>query len=359
MISLLIFIIVLSVLIVVHEWGHFIAARKLGICVETFSIGFGPKLFSKNIGGTDFVVSAIPLGGYVKLLGDDRSECKGLAEEFYSHSVWHRAVVIAMGPIVNFVFAYLCFVFLFSVTGYPIFDNHVGEVMPGYPAYSAGFRAGDRVVRIDDRNIVKWVDLQVAVSESEGRPLDFVVERDGRDMTIQDVVPTFESFGVEGETERVPVVGLKPVLQKYGIGKSLVSAAKELWSVVAMTSEALYKVVTGAESAKDKLAGPIRIFDVVRDAAKMGFAYLVFIVAVISTSLGFFNLFPIPILDGGHLFFLCIEGVRRRPLPIKVEERCMQVGLSLLMCLMAFVLYNDIVQVGWADKVAQFFGRIF
>jgi regulator of sigma E protease len=357
--SLLIFLCVLGLLIIVHEWGHFISAKVLGIKVEKFSIGFGPKLFSKTVNGTNFMVSAVPLGGYVKLAGDERPECKGNPDEFFSHPVWHRAIVVVMGPVVNFIFAYLCFFFLFSVTGYPILDNRIGEVLPGYPAYEAGFQAGDRVVKINDDRIGKWVELQVLIFESQGKALNFTLQRGQQEILVSNVTPIFETTVVEGHEKKYPVVGLKPQLQKYGIGQSLIEAGKELWSIIAMTADALYKIVTGAESARDKLAGPIRIFDVVKDAAHMGFAYLIFIVGVISASLGFFNLFPIPVLDGGHLLFFVIEGVRGRPLPAKVEDGFMRVGFSLLICLMVFVVYNDIVHMGWMDKGFRFFSQIF
>lgn len=357
--SLIVFIFILGLLIIVHEWGHFMTARKLGIGVETFSIGFGPKLFSKIVKGTRFVVSAIPLGGYVKLAGDERSACKGNADEFFSHPVKHRAAVVVMGPVVNFIFAYLCFFFLFFVTGYPIMDNQIGEVMPGYPAYEAGLRSGDRIVKINDQPVVKWVDLQSAVFESGGSALDVVIKRDDKEIVIRSIVPVSEALLVNGDTKEIPVVGLKPQLQKYGVIRSSVEAGKELWSVIAQTSQALYRIVTGTESAKNALAGPIRIFDVIKDAMVMGIAYLIFIVGVISASLGFFNLFPVPVLDGGHLLFFAIEAVRGRPLPAKVEEGFLRVGFSLLICLGVFVLYNDMVQMGWLHQAAGFFSRMF
>lgn len=357
--SLLIFLTILGILIIVHEWGHFIAARMLGIRVEKFSIGFGKKLFSKESKGTEFIVSAIPLGGYIKLAGDERAECKGTKDEFFSHPVWHRAIVIAMGPIVNVVFAYLCFVFLFSVTGYPIFDNRIGDVMPDYPAYEAGFQAGDEILTVGEKTIKRWIDLQEAVFLSEGKALDFLVKRDGQDVAINGVVPAFETILIEGKEEKFPVIGLKPELKKYGLVRSLKEAGSELWSIITLTAKTLFKVVIGKESAKDTFAGPIRIFDVIKDATAMGFSYLVFILAVISANLAFFNLLPIPVLDGGHLLFLAVEGVRRKPLTEKVEEGFFKVGASLLICLAVFVFYNDFVQVGWADKVSGFFSRVF
>ncbi|MEW5895993.1 MAG: RIP metalloprotease RseP [Candidatus Omnitrophota bacterium] len=357
--SLIIFLIVLGILVIVHEWGHFIAARLFGIEVEKFSIGFGPVILSRRIRGTDYLVSAIPLGGYVKLAGDERSECSGKAGEFFARPVWQRFIVVAMGPLVNFVFAYLCFVFLFFVTGYPIHGNQIGEVMEGYPAYEAGFLAGDRIVKIDGKEISRWVELQTIVFQSEGKPLDFTIVRNDTEVVIEDVAPVFENFEADGKQEKIPLVGLKPFLQKYGFIQSLGEAGRELWDVISMTGVTLYRIVIGAESVKDKLAGPIRIFDVVRDASQMGFSYLLFIMAVISASLGFFNLFPIPVLDGGHLLFFTIEGIRRKPLPQKVEEGFIRVGFSLIICLALVVFYNDIVAVGWADKISHFINQVF
>jgi len=357
--TLLVFLIVLGILIIVHEWGHFIAARLLGIRVEKFSIGFGKKLVSRVSQGTEFIVAAIPLGGYVKLAGDERAECTGSADEFFSHPVWHRALVIVMGPLINCVFAYLCFVFLFSVTGYPILGNQIGDVMPDYPAAQAGLEPGDIVLEIDGQVVTHWADIQTAVFNSEGQKLDFIVERSGQRLELDDLKPVYETFdGAQGR-QSFPVVGIKPKLKKYGLLRSLREAGSELTSIMVLTAKTLYRVATGAESAQDKLAGPIRIFDVIRDATAMGFAYIVFIMAVISANLAFFNLLPVPVLDGGHLFFLAFEAIRGRPLSEKVEEGFLKVGMSLLICLALFVFYNDIVQVGWAEKMTHFFGRFF
>ncbi len=357
--SVVIFLFILGILVIVHEWGHFISARFLGIGVDKFSIGFGPEIFSRKVKGTDFIVSAIPLGGYVKLAGDERSNCQGATNEFFSRPVWQRAVVVMMGPVVNFLFAYMCFFFLFSVTGYPIKDNQIGEVMPGMPAFESGLLAGDRIVKVNDQPIVKWVDLQAAVFASEGKAVQITLKRAEQQMVIGPITPVFETAMIDGKEQQYPVIGLKPSLQRYGLGRSFMESGKELWSVISMTADTLWKIVLGKESAKDKLAGPIRIFDVIKDASHMGFAYVIFIVAVISASLGFFNLFPIPILDGGHLMFFLIEWVRGRPLPLKVEEGFMRVGFSLLICLMVFVLYNDIVYMGWADSAIGFLKKMF
>ncbi len=360
--NLLIFLAVLSVLIVVHEWGHFIAARRLGVGVEKFSLGFGPRLCSWRSRGTEFLISAIPLGGYVKLAGDERASCHGRPEEFYSRSAIDRGVIIGMGPIVNFLFAFVCF-YIILVTGFPMVANQVGLVMEGYPAHQAGIAVGDRVIAINDRAITNWDQLQATIAESAGRSLTFRIIRGGEERQLVMAPREDRLTNIFGQEEARFVVGLQPaeevVFVRHGPIKALGQAAAELVKVVGTTLRALYYVVSGAMPAKDALGGPIRIFDVIANAASMGLAYLIFVMAVISASLGLFNLFPIPVLDGGHLFLLFLEGLRRRPLPEKIEENFNRVGFALLMCLMVFVFYNDLAEMGWIDKATGMVQRLW
>ena len=185
--NFLIFIIVLSILVIVHEWGHFIAAKTLGVKVQKFSMGFGPKLFSRVYKGTEFMVCAIPLGGFVKMAGDERSECKGKKDEFYSHPVGHRAIIVLMGPLVNFAFAFICFYATFII-GYPNLAPRIGKIMENYPAYTAGLQVGDRVLEIDSKKIENWEDLQQYVTTSKGQALDFVILRNNQQIE-QEIVP--------------------------------------------------------------------------------------------------------------------------------------------------------------------------
>lgn len=355
--SLLIFIIVLSILVIVHEWGHFITAKAMGIGVEKFSVGFGPKLFSRMRHGTEFMICLIPLGGYVKLAGDERSACRGTPEEFFSHPPGHRAAVIAMGPLINFVFAYLCFYFIF-MTGFPMLAPQIGKIMEGYPAAVAGLREGDRIIRIDSQPVGSWEDIQEYVMNSQGASLRVTLLRNGEELA-KTVVPQERPVkNIFGQEERIRLIGIQPqaeiILVTFGAGESLGKAWDQLTGVVTLTFRALYHVVTGAMSAQEAFAGPIRIFDVIREAAEMGLSSLIYIVAVISTSLAIFNLFPVPVLDGGHLLLLAVEKIRRRPLSIRVEEGLTKFGFSLLMCLMVFVLYNDLLQVGWMEHLKGF-----
>jgi len=356
--SLLVFIAILSILIIVHEWGHFITAKSLGVKVEKFSVGFGPKLFSTTKDGTEFMVCAIPMGGYVKMSGDERSNCKGTPDEFYAHPVWHRALIVLMGPIINFVFAYLCFYAIF-VTGFPMLSPTVGNVMEGYPAMTAGLLEGDRILRINQKEINGWDELQETIVGSGDESLLFGIERDGTEMTVPISPQQRVVKNIFGQEAKISIVGIQPAgditLLRYGVLESFVKAYQEVVKIVSMTLKAVYHVVAGSMPAKDAFAGPIRIFDVIKDAVTEGIAYLLYITAVISASLAIFNLFPVPVLDGGHLFFLLIEAVRRKPLPAKVEETLTKIGFSLLMCLMVFVLYNDFVEVGWLENIIGFF----
>ncbi len=362
--SLIIFLVVLGILIIVHEWGHYIAARKLGITVEQFSVGFGPKLFSWQADGTEFMVCAIPLGGFVKLAGDDRTKLKGVKDEFYSQSVGHRALVIVMGPVINIIFAYLCFYVVF-MTGFPVTSPRIGVVMSDYPAKEAGLMVGDTVVQIDEKRITSWEDLQEYVSKSDGHPLKFKINRAGQEIEKIVSPKTNERKNIFGQQQKIKIVGIQPgddpkedvLLLRFGPIESLGKAGLEIYKLTVMTFKGLYHVIVGSLPAKDAFAGPIRIFDIISIAAERGITHLLLIMGIISANLAIFNLFPVPVLDGGHLLFLGIEKLRKRPLSLKFEENLTKVGLGLLLTLMVFVIFNDISSMGWFEKVQEFFHR--
>ena len=352
--NFLIFVCVLSVLVLVHEWGHFIAAKSLGVKVQKFSMGFGPKLFSRMYRGTEFMVCAIPLGGFVKMAGDERSECKGKRDEFYAHPVGHRAIIVLMGPIVNFVFALLCFFVTFMI-GYPNLAAKVGKLMENYPAYSAGLQVGDRILQIDSKKIENWEDLQQYVTTSRGQALHFIVLRNNQEI-IKEIVPQERKIkNIFGKEETIRIIGIQPfeevVFIKYPPLEAFTKSVQQLIAITALTFKALYHVIIGAMPAKEAFGGPIRIFDVVKDAAALGISYLIYIMAIISTNLAIFNLFPIPVLDGGHLLLQGMERLRGRPLPLKIEDGLTKTGLALLLTLMVFVFYNDMDQAGWFQHI--------
>ncbi|MFA5059832.1 MAG: RIP metalloprotease RseP [Candidatus Omnitrophota bacterium] len=352
--SILIFLIVLSILIIVHELGHFATAKSLGVKVERFAVGFGPKLFSFMFHGTEFAVCLIPLGGYVKMSGDERSEHKGEAHEYYSKPPGHRALIVLMGPVVNYVLALVCFYFVF-LFGYPTLSAKVGELIKDYPAQSAGLEVNDQILRINNKEIKSWEDLQQYISTSKESELNFVFLRDGKEKQLV-VKPSVEELtNIFGQKERIRVVGIRPqeeiIVLKHGAGESVVKSFERLGEITVTTYKALYRIATGAMSAKDSMTGPIGIFYIIKKAAEMGLSYLLYVMAIISASLAIFNLLPLPVLDGGHLFLLGIEKVRGKPLSNKADEALSRVGLSLILCLAAFVFYSDLIRYGWLDKI--------
>ncbi len=370
--DMIIFILVLSVLILVHEWGHFITAKKLGVRVEQFALGFGKKLFSFVRNGTEFRLCAIPLGGYVKMAGDERSQCKGASDEFFSKSVGHRSLIVLMGPVVNIIFAYLCFWVVF-MTGYVDMDlsskrvvAQVGEILEGSPAQKAGLHINDKIIRIDDQQIGNWPDMQDYVTSSTGPELRFLVEREGNQVTIMISPKEYKQkdiFGKEHTTRRVGISPVKiksaddMVIVRYGPGQALVKAAQELWDITVKTCQGLYEMAIGLRSPKEAM-GIVGIFFVIKYASSVGFAFLLHIVGVISASLAIFNLLPIIPLDGGHLLLLGIEKIRRKALAPKVEDAVMRVGFSLIIMLALFIFYVDFDRIGIIDKLTNFWHRL-
>ena len=369
--SFLIFLTVISILIVVHEWGHFITAKKLGVRVEQFALGFGPKLFSWIHDGTEFCLCAIPLGGYVKMTGDERSSCKGESHEFFSKSPGHRALIVLMGPVVNYLLAYICFIFVFML-GFVDMDlsakqveSKIGQVLEGSPAQKAGLQPQDRVVQIDEKKINDWGELQEYISTSKTPPLEFVIVR-GQQQLIKTITPReHKQKDIFGREHKARQVGIGPVqinsaddivIKRYGFFGSLKKAAEELVSITTKTYVALYEMLTGIRSAKEAM-GIVGMFYVIKFAASVGFSFLLHIVGVISASLAIFNLLPLIPLDGGHLFLLGIEKIRGRVLSVKIEQLISKVGFSLIITLAVFVFYADFERVGWIDKIMSLWPR--
>lgn len=357
----LVFIVILSVLILVHELGHFLMAKRVGVKVEKFSLGFGPKLFSKMIDGTEFALCLIPLGGYVKMAGDEKTNCTGASHEYYSKSPGHRALIVLLGPLVNYLLAFLCFWLVFIV-GYPTVTAKVGELLKGFPAEHSGLQVGDKIIRAGNQPMTCWEDLQKYISKSKGNEIPLEVIRQGEVLNFK-IKPTIRVLeNVFGQKESVPLIGIRPdkeiILLKYNIGKSFLKAADRFVEITGMTYKAIYRMATGAMSAKDSVTGPIGIFYIIKEAADMGFSYVVYILGVISLSLAIFNLLPFPALDGGHLVLLTIEKMRGKPLSVKADEMINRVGFSLIILLALFVFYSDFVRYGIIDKIMSLWKKI-
>lgn len=361
MLSLISFIVVLSILVVAHEFGHFIVAKKMGVRVEKFSIGFGPEIFGITRQETRYSVSIIPLGGYVKLSGETGAEgLKGEKWEYLSRTVGERMRIIFAGPLLNYILAFVIFSFVF-MTGSPTLTSVIGKVMPGYPAESSGLKAGDKILNINGKGVIYWDDVTKIVHTSKNQEMKLVVERGGQKVSVIVMPKSQEMDTIFGSRKNISIIGIVPsgdvVFVKYGFFKSIYMGAERLWTLTYITCRALWASVTGSIPIKESITGPIGIFYITGQAAKLGLVYLLQLMGVLSASLAIFNLLPVPVLDGGHILFLAIEKIRRKPVSIKMQENITQVGMSLLIVLMLFVFYNDFMRFGIFEKIAHLWKR--
>ena len=441
MITIISFIIVLGILVFLHEFGHFIVAKLLGIRVEKFSLGFGLKVFGFRKGDTEYLISLLPLGGYVKLSGENPEEgLKNEPFEFASRSVGDRAKVVVAGPLMNILLAVVLIPVVFMIgtqvprylkqkpvlgwvepgspgekaglkrgdeivrinstsvskwtdlenfiltnpsstlkvsflrdgseresvltplanenygTGYAgllyQIDPVVASVTLNYPAEKAGLRAGDRIISINGQPIIHWNQISELIQKNGGKEIELVVRREGK-MASFSLIPKLES--INGKTK--PFIGIAPfvemVTEKYGFFDALKKGIQKLYEVTGLTFYTLKSLITRKISVKT-LGGPIMIAQITGQAAKAGIANLLFFMAFLSLNLAILNLLPIPVLDGGHLLFFLIEGLRGKPLGFKKMEIAQQIGLAILILLMLIVTYNDLQRVlPW--KLQDFF----
>jgi len=361
MLSLVSFIVVLSILVIVHEFGHFIVAKKMGVRVEKFSIGFGPEIAGITKGETRYSISIVPLGGYVKLAGETSLEgAKGERWEYLSRTVGEKMRIIFAGPLLNYILAFLIFSFVF-MAGSPTLTSKIGKIMPGYPAESAGLKIGDKILNINGKDVVYWEDVTNIVHTNKNTEMKLLLERDGRQITLLVTPKPQDIKTIFGSKKNISIMGITPsdeiVYVKYGFLKSIYMGAEKLWMLTYITCRALWASVTGAIPVKESMTGPIGIFYITGQAAKLGIIYLLQLMGVLSASLAIFNLLPVPVLDGGHILFLAIEKIRRKPVSIKTQENVTQVGMSLLIVLMLFVFYNDFMRFGIFEKIAHIFKK--
>jgi regulator of sigma E protease len=358
------FLFVLTVVVFVHELGHFLVARWCGVGIKAFSIGFGPEIVGfTDRHGTRWKISWIPLGGYVKFIDDENVASAGgrrtldqltpeeRARSFQGKSLAQRAAVVAAGPIANFLLAIVVFTAIFGVFGERITAAKVDIVNPGSAAERAGFLPGDRVISIDGTAIETFGEMQRIVAMSPDQPLHFVVDRRGKtiDITVTPELKTItDRFGNE---MRMGLLGIQRqaapeewTLKRHDPVTAFVMAVKETYFVISRSLGYLDDVVTGRESA-DQLGGPIRIAQVSGQVATAGFLALLNLCAIISVSIGLINLFPIPMLDGGHLLFYGIEALRGRPLSEGTQEMGFRIGLAFVLMLMIFATWNDLIHL--------------
>jgi regulator of sigma E protease len=428
----------LAVLIFVHELGHFLAARKCGVIVEKFSIGFGKKIFGFTSKGTEFMVAAIPLGGFVKMKGEELDEETNEEGSFSAASPQQRLLIAFAGPLFNILFALVIYTFIY-IAGVETLSPVIGSIKESSPALKAGLQRGDKIISINNQTIKFWSELQKEVYHSPEATLNFKVKRLSGEIVDLKVTPvTKEIKNLFGETEQVGLIGITPlgntityikkessadkaglqlddriiavdgtdifgwsdlrpaavdkpgeslifkierdeieimvpliptpkkikdpdgkeleigeigigmngpmVLEQYGLFGSVVRAAKETWEMTSLIAISVQKMIFGSIPA-DQIGGPIMIFQIYGEQAEQGFYEFIRLTALLSINLGLINLLPIPILDGGHILFFLIEIIKGRPVSEKNRERAQQVGLFMLISLMVFAFYNDILRV--------------
>ncbi len=341
-------IVVLGLLIFIHELGHFLAAKKTGVGVLKFSLGFGPKIFGFKRGETEYLLSAIPLGGYVKMIGEDSKDEELAPDKSFSQkSVKTRALIISAGPAANFLLAIIIFWVVFMV-GVPTLTPLIGEIKEGFPAEEKGLRAGDRIVAFEGKPIRRWEDLAVKVHRSPGRPVHITIERDGDlfDLTITPK-PTKQK-NIFGEEQEIGLLGIAPseefVIERADPITALYLAFIKTVYLIRIILISLVKLIQRVIPLSS-IGGPILVAQMAGEQARVGFLSLFLFTAVLSVNLGVLNLLPIPILDGGHLLFAALEGLRGKPISLKKREIAQQIGLAFLIGLMIFAFYNDIFRL--------------
>ncbi len=353
------FLAVLTALVFVHELGHYLVARWNGVRVEVFSIGFGPEIFGWNDrAGTRWKFSLIPLGGYVKMFGDANAasmpadgagamSAEERAVAFPHKRLGQRAAIVSAGPIANFVFAIVLLAGLFSIVGQPFTPAVVGEVLPDSAAAAGGFEAGDKIVAIEGQAIARFEEVQRVVALRPGETMTFTVQRGDARIEIlatpeRTTVPN--GLGEDQEIGRLGLRGGQPEYARHDPLTALWQGTRETFSIVDQTFTALGQIIRGDRGA-DELGGPIRIAQMSGQAAELGFATVIYFAAVLSINLGLINLFPVPMLDGGHLMFYAIEAVRGRPLGERAQEYGFRIGLALVLTLMVVVTWNDLLRL--------------
>jgi len=352
--STLSFILALGILIFVHEFGHFLFAKLFGVRVLTFSLGFGKKIIGKQWGETHYQLSAFPLGGYVKMYGEQAGEEVAEVDKAVSFShkkVWQRFGIVFAGPLFNLLFAVSIFLFMFAFAGLPrpVDSTLISKVSPGSVADQVGLLAGDVIVSIDSQETTSWMDVSDLIKDSEGRQLILGIDRNGKILTVK-ATPAMETvknlFGEDvGERYMLGITRSDEVVyEKVSFIEAVKASFIQTWNLIYLTIMGIVKIFQQVVPASE-LGGPIRIAEIAGQQMKAGWMNFLYFMGLLSVNLGILNLLPIPVLDGGHLVFLTIESIRRKPLSEQSMIWAQKVGIALLGSLMIFVFYNDIARI--------------
>jgi regulator of sigma E protease len=338
-------------LIFFHEFGHFLIARLFGVGVEKFSLGFGPRLIGKKVGITDYRISAIPLGGYVKMVGEEPDaeiDPDEISLSFTHKHVAKRMLIVAAGPVFNLFLAVAIFFSIFLFSGTFVLKPSVGSVKQGSPAFSAGLEKGDLITAINESEINSWDEMAEFINASKGQTIKLTVRRDQSNRNFSIAPEQVTTKNIFGEDVQRFIIGITASGESYSKDLNLFQAFSESLIQTYKVSELMVviiaKLITG-DISTDTLGGPIMIAQMAGDSAKAGIGSLISFIALISINLAIINLLPIPVLDGGHLLFFSIEAIKGRPVSIKVREIAQQVGLFILILLMILVFYNDISRI--------------
>ena len=334
-----------------HEFGHFIVAKSLGVRVEQFSLGFGPKVWSKKKKDTEYMISAIPLGGYVKMAGDNLEDYKGKPNEYFSKTPLERSAIIFCGPLLNYILGFLCFWFIFFI-GYSTLTSKVGGLVDGLGAQDAGVQTGDNIIAIDGQKVKYWEELQEIIQKKElSGVAKITVVRDNRERDIDVTIKEKQVDDIFGQKQNVGLLGITPyygefIKIRHGFFESFILSIRKVYDITVLTLKSLARMVTGRMSLRDSVTGPLGIFVITSEVASQGLTPLLNLIGLLSVSLGLFNLLPLPVLDGGHILLLVIEKIRGRFLSVKVERIITQIGFAIIISLVLVVTYNDLLKFG-------------
>jgi regulator of sigma E protease len=338
----------LGLLIVFHEFGHFLLAKLSGVGVLTFSVGFGPKLWVMKKGETEYAISAFPLGGYVKMVGEDPDEEVQQAdiEKSFAHkSLLKRIAIVVAGPGFNLLLAVFLFMVVFTFYGVPVMSTQVSGVEKGSPAERAGIAKGDRILAIDGDAVKEWEELSKKIKGSGGKALNLQIRRgeETKNITVQPTQKEGRNIFGERKDDWIIGIGSQVSIEKGNPGLAVVKAVYQTYDYAKLTLMAFYKMLLGDVSPRN-IGGPILIAQMAGQQAQEGLGSFLAFLAVLSINLGVLNLLPVPVLDGGHLLFFLVEAVTRKPVAVKYREVAQQVGICLLALLMVYAFYNDIVR---------------
>ncbi len=358
--NLLSFIAILSVIVFVHEFGHYFIARRCGVKIDEFAIGFGKELLGFNDkNGTRWKFCLLPFGGYVKMFGDrnpasvaDNDKIKKMTESekkisFYFQNVYKRMAIVLAGPIANFIFAILLFTVLFRIEGTATMLPIIDSVVENSPASVAGLQKDDKILQINDQKIADFTQMQQFVYLRAGEELNIIISRNNEEILFK-ITPktsvTKDFFGNEIKAGLIGVVGGKYIYEKLNLNESFIKANKETYNLSFAVLGAIKDLIIGKRSIKE-LGGPIKIAQYSGKSVSMGFVVILWFMAMISINLGVLNLLPLPILDGGHFFYYIIEAIRGKPLPEKIQQYGFHFGLAIVLTLMLFTTFNDITSL--------------